>query len=88
MTNLLAVIFFTVSTNWVTVKEEKFPVNTGAYHYQGSTLTQVGIITSNECAVIEWRGSDTVVNLREVPLGSTEREITLLEYTFEEAGRR
>jgi hypothetical protein len=78
MTNLLATIFFTITTNWTTVSTT-YPSHAGlpANHlvYLAPQAAQVGRVFSNTYAKIEWRGGTVDALLESVEIGRTNRTV-------------
>lgn len=78
MTNLIAVITFTLATNWVTTSKT-FPVLTQQQMvqpvYRPIMLTQEGTITSNTVANIQWEGRVVQCTLSSTNIGTLNRQI-------------
>jgi len=75
MTNLLATILITITTNWTTVSTT-YPAPcgmTGCCAYHMVTVNQVGTVTSNTLAVTEWKGRKVETVLESVQIGSEQR---------------
>lgn len=73
MTNLLATIVFTLTTNWTTTSIER-PVenNPQGFVYpvmRYDTLHQTGTVMSNIVARIEWKGQTKEVLLESIKIG-------------------
>lgn len=77
MTNLLATILVTITTNWVTVSTT-YPAPCGmegCLVYHPITDNQVGTVMSNTVAVIEWRGRKVETVLESLEIGRVECKI-------------
>lgn len=60
MTNIIAAIIITVTTNWVTVSETRQTVTPDSAFYavnRGVVWNQTGARVTNTVAVIVWKGS-------------------------------
>lgn len=76
MTNLLATLLVTITTNWVTVSTT-YPAPCGMVGccvYHAVTDNQVGTVMSNTVAVIEWKGRKVETVLESVEVGREERK--------------
>ena len=84
MTNLLAFVIFTVSTNWVTISTTYPKCNTpGCLVYHMPMLNMVGTIYSNKVFVVDWEGKkvETVVESKEIgTIKKDEAEEFILKY--------
>lgn len=76
MTNLLATIFFTITTNWTTVSTT-YPSGEGLppkhLVYLAPQAAQVGRVMSNTYAKIEWSGGTVDALMESVEIGRTNR---------------
>lgn len=78
ITNLVATIFFTITTNqWATVSKT-IPVNTAPpwyLIYQTSTLHQVSPIHSNTVMRIKWKDATHDVIVEQTVVGEAKRDV-------------
>jgi hypothetical protein len=81
LTNFIATILFTITTNWITVSTT-YP-NTSAEPngftylvFQPPIDNQIGIVKSNIIVIIEWKGQKIETTLESVEIGKQKREIT------------
>lgn len=68
MTNLIASVIVTLSTNWVTVSKTS-PVcgMVGCAVFHGSSVHQIGTRQTNTVARVQWKGEDREVILETSP---------------------
>jgi len=83
MTNLLATILVSITTNWVTVSTNWVKVGTtypvpcgkaGYCVYHALTDNQVGTVMSKTVAVIEWKGRKVETVLESVEIAREARK--------------
>lgn len=75
MTNLLATIFFTITTNWTTVSTT-IPGDGQSRFTWGNAPTQhqVGTVSSNTIARIHFEGREIDVELKREEIGTVSRD--------------
>ena len=84
MTNLIATIIITISTNWTTIAETRPTIPNGAdlWTYGNVSVVehQAGIVSSNVVAVVEWAVPETRATIK--------RRVTLTSVTIKELSRQ
>lgn len=79
MTNIVAAVVFTVTTNWVTVSVTRpVPANPLLAIYQPEVENQIGARVTNTVALVVWKGKTNEVILESTPAfyaGALERSV-------------